>query len=196
MRDIFLTGMSWAELVRHGPALAMRTLVLYFLVVAVMRWTGKRSAGHMAPFDLALVIMISEVAAIPISDLDVDLLHGLLPVILLGMLHIILSWAHMRSRRLEVLTEGQPTLLVADGQVLMANLARERVSLADLEAALRLQGVQDARDVSRAWLEPQGGVSVIRQEEVPLTPRQVDALAALVAERVANRVVRKLRRIL
>lgn len=154
----------------HVPPLAIRTLILYVAVLVAMRWTGKRTLSAMAPFDLALIIMISEVAAIPITTLEVDLLHGLLPVFLLGTLHVLLTTLNLHYRKLEDLTEGKPTLLIQDGQVLRANLLRERVSLADLASVLRTQQVRRLDQVEEAWLEPTGAVSVIlRPAERPLT---------------------------
>jgi len=168
----------WYEVIRHVPALVLRTVLLYGVVLATMRWTGKRTVATMAPFDLALMIMISEVAAIPITELDVDLAHGLVPVILLGALHVLVTTLNLRSRRFEALTEGRPTLLISQGRVLMENLRRERVSLADLSAALRLQQVTHLEQVEAAWLEPGGGVSVrLRPADRPATVRDLAALA-------------------
>ncbi|MCG0238484.1 MAG: DUF421 domain-containing protein [Firmicutes bacterium] len=176
-----MSGALWYEVIRDVPALALRTILLYGVVLATMRWTGKRTVATMAPFDLALMIMISEVAAIPITELNVDLAHGLVPVILLGALHVLVTTINLRSRRFEALTEGRPTLLIARGRVLMENLRRERVSLADLSAALRLQQVTHLEQVEAAWLEPGGGVSILlRPADRPVTVRDLAALAGAV----------------
>ncbi|BDG60826.1 DUF421 domain-containing protein [Caldinitratiruptor microaerophilus] len=152
------------ELLADLPRLTFRTTVLFFLVLAVMRWTGKRTVAAMAPFDLALVIMISEVASIPITEADGNMLHGIVPVLILGGLHVLLTTLNLRFRKVEDVTEGRPTLLVKDGRILLDNLRRERVSLGDLAAALRMQQVLRLSDVEEAWLEPTGGVSVVLRE--------------------------------
>jgi uncharacterized membrane protein YcaP (DUF421 family) len=147
----------------HVPVLFLRTVVSFITVLVVVRWTGKRSIANLAPFDLAMVIMIGEVAAIPIAEMDVDLLHGLLPVALIGALHVVTTWLALRSSTFEHWTEGSPTLLVKDGQVLRTNLIKERVSMADLMTALRHKEVTRLPDVEQAWIEHAGGISVIRK---------------------------------
>ena len=155
----------FVELYKHIPVLIIRTLLTFFTVLVVVRWTGKRSISNLAPFDLAMVILIGEVAAIPVGDLKVDLLHGILPVILIGSLHVLMTTMAVHSKRFEKITEGEPTQLVKDGKVLKKNLFKERVSMADLMTALRHKEVKDVREVQEAWIEHAGGISVIRKDE-------------------------------
>jgi uncharacterized membrane protein YcaP (DUF421 family) len=163
------------ELWDHVPVLILRTILTFITVLVVVRWTGKRSIANLAPFDLAMVIMIGEVAAIPISELKVDLLHGILPVGLIGGLHVVTTWLALKSKVFERWTEGSPTMLVKDGQVLRKNLAKERVSMADLMTALRHKEVTRITDVQQAWIEHAGGISVIRKHEADAaTPRDLD----------------------
>ena len=149
----------------HVPVLFFRTIITFVTVLLVVRWTGKRSIANLAPFDLAMVIMIGEVAAIPIAELHVDLLHGILPVALIGTLHVVTTWLALRSKTFEQWTEGSPTLLVKDGHVLRTNLIKERVSMADLMTALRHKEVTKLTEVEQAWIEHAGGISVIRRPE-------------------------------
>lgn len=152
------------ELVEHGPVLLVRTVTVFITVLAVVRWTGKRTVAKMAPWDLALLILLGEVAAVPVGDLHVHILQGVIPVVLVGALHVLLTTLTMHSRRFEQLTEGTPTVLVKDGEILKPNLLRERVSLIDLKAALRHEGVTDLSEVREALLEPAGGLSIILRE--------------------------------
>ncbi len=171
--------LEWREITRDLFPLTLRTLTLWITVLVVMRWTGKRTLTAMAPFDLALVIMISEVASIPIADLKVDLVHGLLPVLLLGALHVLLTTVNLHYTNVEEFTEGKPTLLVSRGRIILRNLRSERVTLADLAAAMRQRQVDSLDDVEEAWLEPAGGLSVIlRPEARPLTRRDLPAAPA------------------
>ncbi|MFO7274082.1 MAG: DUF421 domain-containing protein [Bacillota bacterium] len=178
------------ELFQHVPVLLVRTVLTFILVMIVVRWTGKRSIANLAPFDLAMVIMIGEVAAIPISTLDVDFLHGLIPVVLLGGLHVILTTVNLHWKRFERWTEGFPTLLVKDGRVLRRNLLKERVSMADLMTALRHKEVEDVSEVKEAWMEQSGGISVILKRDAgPATPRDVErAVEAVLARRLPGLV--------
>lgn len=176
----------FTELVDHVPVLIIRSILVFLTVLVVVRWTGKRSIANLAPFDLSMVILIGEVAAIPVSDLKVDLLHGILPVILIGGLHVLITTMAVHNKRFEQWTEGVPTLLVKDGRVLKKNLLKERVSMADLMTALRHKEIDDLKDVKEAWIEHAGGVSVIRRDE-PVTPRELNsAIERIVQEHSAR----------
>jgi uncharacterized membrane protein YcaP (DUF421 family) len=131
-----------------------------------------------------MVILIGEVAAIPVGDLKVDLLHGILPVVLIGALHVLITTIAAHNNTFEKWTEGVPTLLVKDGKVLKKNLMKERVSMADLLTALRHKEVTDVREVKEAWIEHAGGVSVIKKHEVDsATPKDLEqALERIVQE--------------
>jgi uncharacterized membrane protein YcaP (DUF421 family) len=176
---------DWAkEVFQHIPVLVVRTLLTFVFVMVVVRWTGKRSIANLAPYDLAMVIIIGEVAAIPIGELDVDFLHGLIPVALIGGLHVLLTTINLHWKGFERLTEGLPTLLVKDGRVLRRNLLKERVSMADLMTALRHREVEDVSEVKEAWIEQAGGISVILKRDFDAaTPRDVERVVEMVLAR-------------
>lgn len=194
MHTFLMAALNWKEMLHDVPSVAWRTVVLFFIVLAVMRWSGKRTVTAMAPFDLALVIMISEVASIPISEPKMDIFNGLVPVIMIGALHVLLTTLNLYSVRMERMTEGQPTLLVKKGKVLTKNLRRERVSLSDLNAALRLQQVSNLSQVDEAWLEPTGGVSVLlAKPDQPLTPSAFGSEGLSQVDRIVAAHVTRLR---
>jgi len=175
------------ELFRHLPVLVARTVITFWTVLIVVRWTGKRSISNLAPFDLAMVILIGEVAAIPVADLRVDLLHGILPVALIGTLHVLVTLVALHSKTFEKWTEGQPTLLVKDGKVLRKNLTKERVSMADLKTALRHKEVLDIGEVKEAWMEHAGGVSVIKKEGADAaTPKHLEQALEDAVQRIVD----------
>ena len=153
-----------------------QAVVLYVVVLFVVRLMGKRSVGKLAPFDLAVIIMIGEMVAIPVTE-ERALYHGLIPVLVLGLLQLLLTWANTKSRTLEQITQGTSTLLVKDGQPQMQGLARERVTLEDLAIALREKEVENLADVKEAYLEPTGQISVLKQKDAqPVTPRDAQLL--------------------
>lgn len=170
------------------PSLGLRTLLGFTALLAVMRLTGKRTVTQLAPFDFAVIILIGELVAIPIADPDLDIFHGLIPVMLIGMLHGLLSTLNLHYRPLEDLTEGKATKLIEDGKMIKQNLLKERVSRRDLWAALRLKDVKELNHVKEARLEHSGGISVIMTEQAePLTrgdglpPRMREELDAMIA---------------
>jgi uncharacterized membrane protein YcaP (DUF421 family) len=178
----------FAEVTEHVPVLLIRTFITFVMVLLVVRWTGKRSIANLAPFDLAMVILIGEVAAIPVADLRVDFLHGLLPVVFIGALHVAVTTLAVHSKTFERWTEGVPTLLVKDGKVLRKNLLKERVSMDDLKTALRHKEVTRISAVKEAWIEHAGGISVIRKEpaELPLPKHLAEAVAQIVDAHTAR----------
>lgn len=181
---------DWAAELRHVPVLLIRTVIAFAVVMFVVRWTGKRSISNLAPFDLAMVIMIGEVAAIPVSDLDVDFLHGLFPVVLIGLLHLVMTTVNLHSKTFERLTEGRPTLLVKDGRILKENLLKERVSIADLLTALRQKEVTDISKVREAWIEHTGGISVLLKREADYaTPLDVERAVERIVDRGVGRIL-------
>lgn len=156
--------------------LAGQAVILYVVVLFLVRLMGKRSVGKLAPFDLAVIIMIGEMVAVPVTE-ERALYHGLVPVVVLGLLQLLLTWANTKSRTLEQITQGTSTLLVKDGQPQMQGLARERVTLEDLAIALREKEVENLADVKEAYLEPTGQISVLKQKDAqPVTPRDAQLL--------------------
>lgn len=151
-----------------------RTVILYLVVLAVMRVMGKRSVGNMAPFDLAVVIMIGATAALPIEEMKIDLVQGVVPIVVLGGLQIGLSVANLNSRWLERITQGTSTLLVRNGTILEQNMKKEHVTMADLVMSLREKEVDNLADLHEVWLEPNGKVSIIKKKDArPLTPKDL-----------------------
>lgn len=153
-----------------------RTIILYTLTLVVVRIMGKRSIAQLAPFDLVVMIIVGSVAAIPIEEIDRDIWSGLVSILTLGLLQYILAVLTMRSRLIEKVTQGVPTVLVRNGQILEDNMEKERVTEADLNITLREQGIDDIGDVEIAALEPHGLISVIKKKEAqPLTAKDISS---------------------
>jgi uncharacterized membrane protein YcaP (DUF421 family) len=196
LAEVFTT--NWmVELVQHTPVLIIRTMLTFITVLVVVRWTGKRSIANLAPFDLAMVILIGEVAAIPVADLKVDLLHGILPVILIGGMHVAMTTINLHSKAFEKFTEGVPTLLVKNGQVLGKNLVKERVSMDDLMTALRHKEISELTQVKEAWIEHAGGVSVIKQTAADsATPKDLERAVHEIVEATATRLKQEIEQLI
>lgn len=165
------------ESFQHIPVLLFRTVIFFVLVLIMVRWMGARTIASLAPFDLVVVIMISEVASIPIDEHEQAITHGIVPVIGLAVLHWTVTHLNIKFKKFEALTQGRPTLLIQDGRPIPKNLTQERMSMEDLRAELRLAQVERMDDVEQAWMEPTGGVSVRLKKEVkPLTTGDVKSL--------------------
>lgn len=135
---------------------------MYGVILLVVRLMGKRSLANMAPFDLVVILIIGEAAAIPIQEDDIPLWHGILPILLLALLEFLVTLANLYSKRFEHLTQGRATQLIRNGRIVYRNMRREHVTEADIISLLRDRGVDSFREVKEAWLEPNGTLSVIQ----------------------------------
>lgn len=142
------------------------TAVLYVLAFVVFRLMGKRSISHLAPFDVAVVIIIGEAVAIGIEETNKSILHSVVPIVVLGALQFTLTWINVRLRPVEKVTQGVASVIIKDGKVVSKSLEAQHMSQSDLTIALREQGMENIQDVKVARLEPTGHVSVLPMPKV------------------------------
>jgi len=142
----------------------IRSVVVYLFILAAFRFTGKRQVGQLTPFDLVVLLLISNVVQNAVIGPDNSLTGGLIGAVVI----LILNWGIVeityRSKRARRLLEASPTILIHNGRILHDNLARERVTLEDLHAALRRAGVVEPSHVRYAVLEENGAISVVPRE--------------------------------
>jgi uncharacterized membrane protein YcaP (DUF421 family) len=164
---------------------ALRASLVYFFLLVVIRILGKRSVGALGAFDLLVALMLGEVVDEAIFG-DVALPKALLAISVVALWHFVNGWLSYRSRVVHRLTEGQPTVLVAHGEIDRDALAREHMNELELRSQLRMLSVDDVQEVERATLETNGHVSVIKKEESrPL--RKGDLAEARAGSRRARR---------
>jgi uncharacterized membrane protein YcaP (DUF421 family) len=140
---------------------AAATFVLLFLVT---RAIGRRELADMEPFDLILLVVLGDLIQQGVTQSDYSLTGAALAVSTLAVLTVAVSYLSFRFRRLRPLLEGQPIVLVHDGEILERNLRRERITVEELEAQARLQQIASLRDVRVAVLETGGQVSFIPRQ--------------------------------
>jgi uncharacterized membrane protein YcaP (DUF421 family) len=181
----------WKEL----PTQVWHTAVLYAIAFLVLRLMGKRSLGRMAPFDVVVVIMIGEAAAMGMEETNRSIFTAIVPVAVLGLLQFALSWVNARYPAVEKVTQGTDTTVVQDGRFQKRNLASEHLSVADVMAGLREQGVERLSDVKTAKLEPTGQISVIKKASAgPATPKTMGLHGEETLEELIDRKLDELRR--
>jgi uncharacterized membrane protein YcaP (DUF421 family) len=139
----------------------LRSLVVYLFLLLAFRVLGKRQVGQLTPFDLVVLLIISNVVQNAIIGPDNSLGGGLIGAAVIFLANYLVVELTFRSKRVRRLLEAQPTLLINNGRILHENLASERVTLDDLNVALRRSGVDDVEQVRVAVLEENGGISVI-----------------------------------
>ncbi|MES2978385.1 MAG: YetF domain-containing protein [Pseudomonadota bacterium] len=142
----------------------VRAAVVYGALLVMVRISGKRSVGQFTPFDLLVVLLLSEAVSNGLSGGDNSLVGGLIIAATLILLNLAIGIATSRSPRIERMIEGAPVLLGRNGQVYEHALRAHRVGRADVERALRSAdcALQDMRCV---FLESDGSISVLQKKE-------------------------------
>lgn len=141
----------------------IRSIVLYIIVLIVMRLMGKREIGQLQPFELAIAIMIADLASIPMSDIGIPISNGIIPIMGLLVMHLLISVINLKSSKIREFICGKPTILIYQGKIDEQKLKKERFTLNELEEKLRSSNVTNLGDVEYAILETSGDISVIQK---------------------------------
>jgi uncharacterized membrane protein YcaP (DUF421 family) len=149
---------------------ALRTATIYVVVLLGVRLSGKREVGQMTPFDLTLLLLLSNSVQNAMTGPDTSLAGGVIAATTLLAVNYLVGKISGRNRRFRMLVEGQPTLLVHDGKVIGAHMARERVSTDELQRALREHGIASCHEVALAVLEVDGSISCLKYDEIKPDP--------------------------
>jgi uncharacterized membrane protein YcaP (DUF421 family) len=147
--------------------IALRTSAIYVLVLLGIRLTGKREVGQMTPFDLTLLLLLSNSVQNAMTGPDNSLVGGIAAALVLLTLNYLLAEASGLNRRFRRAIQGSPTLLVHNGECIPSHMAKERVSMDELQRALREHGVACVGDAALAVLEVDGSISVLKYDDVP-----------------------------
>ena len=145
----------------------LRTTVIYILVLLGIRLTGKREVGQMTPFDLTLLLLLSNSVQNAMTGPDTSLIGGIVAAAVLLILNYVLAEVSGMNRRFRRLVQGSPTLLIHNGQIVQTHMAKEHVSVDELFRQLREHGCSGPQEVALAVLEVDGSVSVLKYDDVP-----------------------------
>lgn len=146
--------------------IALRTTAIYALVLIGVRLSGKREVGQMTPFDLTLLLLISNSVQNAMTGPDNSLLGGVIAASTLLILNYFIADLSGVNRRFRRLIQGQPSLLIHDGKIIETHLAKEHVSMDELQRALREHGISSYHDVALAVLEVDGSISCLKYDEI------------------------------
>ena len=143
----------------------LRTIFLYIIVLIVMRLMGKREIGQLQPFELAISIMIADLATIPMTEIGIPIFNGIIPILGLLFMHLIISIANLKSTKAREIICGKPRILIYRGKIDEKALKKERFTINELQEKLRGNGVVNLGDVEYAILETSGDVTVIQKPD-------------------------------
>lgn len=142
-----------------------RAIVLYIIVLVVMRLMGKREIGQLQPFELAISIMIADLASIPMTEIGIPITNGIIPILGLLIMHLIISIINMKSIKAREIICGKPRILIYRGKIDEKALIKERFTINELEERLRGNNIMNLGDIEYAILETSGQVTVIPKPE-------------------------------
>jgi len=155
---MFDPTLHWAELIARG-------VLTYVFLLALLRVTGKRQIGQMAPFDLVLLLVLSNAVQNAMTGGDNSFTAGVISAVTLVTTNWVVGRLTARSKWLEALVEGRPRVLIKEGHVLEEAMAGEKITRHELMAALRAEGCACLSDVHFAVLENSGHITVVPRRE-------------------------------
>ena len=138
----------------------VRAIIIYIFVIMAIRLMGKRQIGELQPSELVITIILSEVASTPIEEPSAPLLPSVITVFMLASLEVLSSDISVKSPSIRKIIQGNPLLVIKNGNILQKNMKSVRYSIDDLTAALRLKDIFDIKAVDFAYIETNGGLSV------------------------------------
>jgi uncharacterized membrane protein YcaP (DUF421 family) len=143
----------------------VKSIILYTIVLIVMRCMGKREIGQMQPFELAIAIMIADLAATPMTEIGIPLLYGFIPILGLLFMHIAISLINLKSIKMRELICGKPRILIYRGKIDENAMKMENFTINELQERLRVNNINNLGDVEFAILETSGQISVVQKPE-------------------------------
>ena len=179
--DMFVLALPVAEKI-------LRPIVVYFFLVIGLRLAGKRELAQLNPFDLVVLLTLSNTVQNAIIGDDNSVTGGILGAGTLLFVNFLVVRFLFRHERLDRLVEGSATILIENGKILKDQMAKEVLSLAELEAAAHKQGFDNLSEVESAKLDPSGTISFIGKKPAPEEARHRELLERL--DRLAREVVK------
>lgn len=140
-----------------------RCVIMYIAVISAVRLMGKRQIGELQPAELVITILISELASMPIQDMHLPLLSGIIPIFALVALEILISVIALKSVRARSVLYGHPLILIYRGKIRQKQMENARVTIDDIMEAMRNNGINDISEVDYAILETNGQLSIIEK---------------------------------
>ena len=140
----------------------LKTILLYFVIIIAYRIMGKKEVGQLSIIDLIVSLLIAELAAITIEDIDVSIFKSIVPFFVLVLIQVILSYISLKNSNFRKSVEGSPTVIIKEGKIKFNEMSKLRYSLDDLITQLREQGIKSIEEVSYAVLENDGKLSVFQ----------------------------------
>lgn len=145
--------------------ISFRTVLLYIILLIVLRIMGKREVGELGIIDVVVFIIMAEVAAFALESPKETLVMSILPILILLLIQLLSSYLSLKSKKFRDLVDGDPTVIIRHGEILEKEMRKQRYNLDDLFQQLREKEIGSVHEVSFAFLEPSGNLSVFKYGE-------------------------------
>ena len=139
-----------------------RTVFFYFFIVLAFRIMGKREVGQLGIIDLVVLILIAELVAISIENVNASIFMTIIPIVILVVLQVTLAFTSIKSRKIRTLIGGKPSMIICNGRVNYHEMVKQRYCMDDLLLHLRQEKIKNIEDVEYAFLEPNGKLSIFK----------------------------------
>jgi uncharacterized membrane protein YcaP (DUF421 family) len=159
---MFAMSIAWWEFI-------VRALVIYIFLIISLRLSGRRQIGQLSPFDLVLLLVLSNAVQNSMNGGDNSLIGGMISALTLILLNFSVGYLTFKSKKIEKLIEGQPKILIHNGQINQQVLNEEKLTQHELDTALRQGGVLSVTEVKVAIIENNGAISIIPKKESSAT---------------------------
>lgn len=145
--------------------IVLRTVLVYFFILFIMRMMGKREIGKLSVFDLVVSIMIAELAVLSIDEIEAPMINSLTPIIVLVLTQMVISFLSLKSQKVREILDGKPSILIENGKIREKELKKQRYNLDDLMLQLRQNHIHSINQVEFAILEPSGRLTILPKSE-------------------------------
>lgn len=138
-----------------------RVIIIYLVVIGIMRLMGKRQIGEMEPFELVITIIIADLAAIPMTEMTIPIWYGVIPLLMIAIVHYIFSWLSNKSPRMRDILNGKPVIIIDPNGIDFKELKKLNISMEELMEAIRNLEYFDLSEINYAIIERNGKISII-----------------------------------
>lgn len=157
-------------------AIIVKTFILYFFIIIMYRIMGKKEVGELGLGDLIVTVLIAELAALSIEDTDSSIFISIVPIIVLVICEMGLSFISLKSDTIRNFIDGRPSVIIKDGKVNFTTMTKLRYTLDDLITQLREKGIKSLEEVDYAVLENSGNLSVFQNTDAYPMPFILDGV--------------------
>lgn len=144
--------------------LVFRTLFFYFFVVFLYRIMGKREVGELGIVDLIVSVLIAEIVAISLENLDESVFLAIIPIAILVICQIVISYVSLKKKKIRDLLDGKPSVIINNGKLRIKEMIKQRYNIDDLLTQLREKNYDSIKDVGYAVLETSGKLSIFEKK--------------------------------